>query len=87
MQNEGMAIVQIRDVPDDVQAELVRRAKASGQSLQQYMRALLIDQTRRADASLVWAQAAERARAAGASYPLEEAVSDVRGLREEDRVS
>lgn len=32
-----MTNIQIRDVPDEVHAELVRRADAAGQSLQQYL--------------------------------------------------
>jgi hypothetical protein len=32
-----MPHVQIRDVPNDVHAELIRRAEAAGQSLQQYL--------------------------------------------------
>lgn len=33
-----MATIQIRDVPDDVHAYLQQQARASGQSLQAYMR-------------------------------------------------
>ncbi len=36
-----MPNVQVRDVPDDVHASLVRRASAAGQSLQQYLAAQL----------------------------------------------
>jgi hypothetical protein len=86
MQDEGMVIMQVRDVPDEVQAELVRRAKASQQSLQQYMRNLLIAQVRRPDASEIWARAGERARQEGSVYDLADAVDDVRAIREEDRL-
>ena len=41
MYNACMANVQIRGVPDDVHAELVRRAELAGQSLQQYLSAQL----------------------------------------------
>lgn len=34
----SMTNVLIRDVPDDVHGELLRRAEAAGQSLQQYLR-------------------------------------------------
>jgi antitoxin FitA len=81
-----MAIIQIRDVPDDVQAELVRRAKASQQSLQQYMRGMVIAQARRPELSQVWAGVAERARREGGAYELADAAADVRALREDDRV-
>ncbi|MCD9623849.1 FitA-like ribbon-helix-helix domain-containing protein [Rhabdothermincola salaria] len=36
-----MPNVQVRDVPDDVHAELVRRAELAGQSLQQFLAAQL----------------------------------------------
>jgi plasmid stability protein len=36
-----MTNVLIRDVPDDVHGELLRRAEAAGQSLQQYLRSEL----------------------------------------------
>jgi plasmid stability protein len=36
-----MPNVQVRDVPDDVHAALVRRAAQAGQSLQQYLAAQL----------------------------------------------
>lgn len=38
-----MKYVQVRDVPDDVHAELVRRAARAGQSLQQYLLAELAE--------------------------------------------
>ncbi|HEV2068487.1 MAG TPA: hypothetical protein VGR26_01690 [Acidimicrobiales bacterium] len=38
-----MPNVQIRDVPDDVHAALVRRAERAGQSLQQYLAARLAE--------------------------------------------
>lgn len=41
MYNACMPNVQVRDVPDDVHAALVRKADLSGQSLQQYLSAQL----------------------------------------------
>ena len=41
MYNACMPNVQIREVPDDVHAALVRRAELAGQSLQQYLAAQL----------------------------------------------
>jgi antitoxin FitA len=41
-----VATIQIRDIPDDVHAELQRQAKAAGQSLQVFMRQWVLDQTR-----------------------------------------
>ena len=43
MYNACMPNVQIRDVPDDVHAALVRRAERAGQSLQQYLAARLAE--------------------------------------------
>ncbi|MDF3050337.1 MAG: hypothetical protein K0R87_1975 [Pseudonocardia sp.] len=42
-----MATIQIRDIPHDVHEELQRQARASGQSLQAYMRQWVVDRTRR----------------------------------------
>jgi plasmid stability protein len=84
MQNTCMAIIQVRDVPDDVQAELVRRAKAAGQSLQQYLRAMLVTQARRPEPSEFWSDVGRRAHESGASYELAEAADDVRAMRERD---
>lgn len=41
-----MASVQIKHVPDDVRDELARRARAAGQSLQEYLLASLVDAAR-----------------------------------------
>ena len=38
-----MPTIQVRDVPQDAYEAIVERAKANGQSLQQYMRATIID--------------------------------------------
>jgi len=37
LQDESMKSVLIRDLPDDVHAELRRRAESAGKSLQQYL--------------------------------------------------
>lgn len=84
MQNTCMAIIQVRDVPDDVQAELVRRAKEANQSLQQYLRGLLVRQARRPEPSVFWAEVGQRAREERVSYDLQDAVDDVRALRDEE---
>ena len=41
MYDACMPNIQVRDVPDDVHRELVRRAELAGQSLQQYLEAQL----------------------------------------------
>ena len=40
-----MATIQIREIPDDSYEVIRRRAKESGQSIQAYMRRLVIDVT------------------------------------------
>jgi antitoxin FitA len=42
-----VATIQIRDIPRDVHGELQRQARASGQSLQAYVRQWVVDRTRR----------------------------------------
>lgn len=46
-----MASITIRDVPDDVRDELAARAASTGRSLQEYLRAALIDAAKRPDAA------------------------------------
>jgi len=42
--DDGMSVtITVRDVPDDVRDELAARAARSGRSLQEYLRAQLID--------------------------------------------
>jgi hypothetical protein len=86
MQNACVAIVQIRDVPDEVQAELVRRARNAGQSLQQYVRNLLVRQAQRPEIAEFWRGVEERLResAGSCSYSLSEAVEDVRAIRDDE---
>ncbi len=85
VQNGCMGIMQIRDLPDDVHAEFTRRARLAHQSLQQYMRAFLIEHAQRPSTAQIWTDAAIRARENQASYPLDEAVADVRAMRDRDR--
>ncbi len=57
MHNASMPVsITIRDVPDDVRDELAARAKLSGQSLQEYVRARLVALTSRPDAATVVAR-------------------------------
>jgi len=53
--NEGMATIQVRDVPDEVAEVYRRRAEASGRSLQSYMREQLIQGAHRRDKAEVMA--------------------------------
>lgn len=52
--------VTIRDVPDRTRDELAARAAASGRSLQEYLRAKLIELARRPDTEAVLARIRER---------------------------
>ena len=67
-----MTSVQIKDVPEQVHAVLRRRAAASHQSLQEYLRTLLIEETSRPTLDEILDRAGGRA---GGSVPLESAVA------------
>ena len=60
MQNACMPSITIRDIPPDARDELAARAAASGQSLQQYLRAELIDLAHRPDNAQIMAEIRER---------------------------
>ena len=55
----------IRDVPNDVRDELAARAARAGQSLQEYLRTMLVAQTAHPTAADVLARARARVRATG----------------------
>jgi antitoxin FitA len=57
-----MASVTIRDVPDDTRDELAARAARSGRSLQEYLRAKLIELARRPEPEVFLARVRERRR-------------------------
>jgi plasmid stability protein len=57
--------ITIRDVPDSTRDELAARAARSGRSLQEYLRAELIELARRADAEALIARIRERKLATG----------------------
>ncbi len=65
MQLVGVAIT-VRDVPDDVRDELAARAARAGKSLQEYLRAMLIDATAHPPVADVIARARGRVEATGA---------------------
>ncbi|HEY5150525.1 MAG TPA: hypothetical protein VIJ23_12015 [Mycobacterium sp.] len=60
-----MVAVTIRDVPDDVRDELAARAAHSGQSLQEYLRAILVMVASRPTVDDVLARARARVTATG----------------------
>lgn len=73
-----MTSVQIKDVPEQVHAVLRQRAAASHQSLQEYLRTLLIEETSRPTLDEVLDRAGGRA---GGSVPLSSAVAILRDDR------
>ena len=58
--------ITVRDVPDAVRDELAARAARSGKSLQEYVRAMLVDATARPPVADVIARARARVDATGA---------------------
>ena len=62
MQNAVMPTtsITIRNVPEETHAELAARAALCGQSLQEYLRAELVDLARRPDAKALMARVHER---------------------------
>lgn len=57
--------ITIRDVPDDVRAELAARAARAGKSLQEYLRGMLIESTARPPVADVMARARARVAVTG----------------------
>ncbi|MEO5679144.1 MAG: hypothetical protein ABIS47_05680 [Acidimicrobiales bacterium] len=60
-----MGSVTIRDVPDDTRDALAARAASSGRSLQEYLKAELIELARRPTADALMARVRERKRLTG----------------------
>jgi plasmid stability protein len=57
--------ITVRDVPDEVRDELAVRAARAGQSLQEYLRAMLVDTAEHPPVADVIARARSRLRATG----------------------
>jgi plasmid stability protein len=57
--------ITVREVPDEVRDELAARAARAGQSLQEYLRTMLIDSTSRPPVADVVARARARVNATG----------------------
>ncbi|MGD1051280.1 MAG: hypothetical protein ABR947_09435 [Solirubrobacteraceae bacterium] len=70
-----MPSIQIKDVPDDTHAVLRRRAAAAHQSLQEYLRALLVEQASGPTLEEVLDRAGGRA---GGSLPFAAATAALR---------
>jgi antitoxin FitA len=76
-----MPAITVRDVPEQVRAELAARAARDGQSLQEYVLALLTDSASRPRPKDVAARARARVAATGARVSRE----DILSARDADR--
>lgn len=79
VKNAQVKSVQVKTVPEDVHAELRRRAALAGQSLQEYLLARLVDEVGRPDLREVLARAGQRS---GGSVPFSFARGVVRRSRD-----
>lgn len=73
--------ITIRDVPDDTRDELAARAALTGRSLQEYLRAQLIDLAGRPDSDALLARIRQRKERTGSTLPAE----TILGHRDADR--
>ena len=73
--------ITIRDVPDETRDELAARAALTGRSLQEYVRAQLIELARRPDSEVLLARIRDRKQRTGSSL----AVESILGHRDADR--
>lgn len=63
--------ITIRDVPEDTGRELAARAAATGRSLQEYLRAHLVDLARRPDPEVLMARVRARKKETGSQLSTE----------------
>ena len=77
-QNGAMPSIQIKDVPEQTHAVLRQRAAAAHQSLQEYLRARLVEEASRPTLDEILDRAGGRA---GGSVPLKAAVAALRSDR------
>ncbi len=73
--------ITIRDVPDETGAELAARAALSGRSLQEYLRARLIEMAERPDPEAWLARVRARKAITGTGVSRD----DILGFRDADR--
>lgn len=64
-----MPSITVRNVPDDVRDELASRAARAGQSLQEHLRAELIEMARKPSAADLLARARARSRVTASHLP------------------
>lgn len=81
MHNACMTSITIRDVPDEVRDELAARARLSGRSLQEYLRAELTELAGRPDPVVLMAQVRDRTRRTGSRL----SASQILAHRDHDR--
>ena|SRR5215203_3669855 len=75
MQNVSMTTITIRDVPNQTHAELSARAALAGQSLQEYLRAKLVEVAEWPDAKTLISRARERKQATRSLLPADQILS------------
>ena len=73
--------ITVRDVPDEVRDEPASRAALTGRSLQEYLRAKLMELARQPDAEALMARIQARTAASASSLPRERILA----YRDEDR--
>ena len=73
--------ITVRDVPDETRNELAARAALAGRSLQEYLRAKLIELAGQPDAEVLVA----RIRARKAAHPVSLTAEQIFLYRDEDR--
>jgi antitoxin FitA len=76
-----MTSITVRDVPDETRDELAARAALTGRSLQEYLRATLIDIARRPDVEVLLTQVRFHKAATGSAL----SVDDILAHKDEDR--
>jgi hypothetical protein len=77
-----MPLIQIRDVPEPVRDELARKAAAAGQSMQAYLLGELTKLAERPSMAEIIKRAQGRAKAAGSTVTMDDAVAAVRAARD-----
>jgi plasmid stability protein len=77
-----VASILIRDVPDDVRADLARRAARNGQSMQEFLKAALVDLVAKPDIE-EWLERvrAYQAKPGFKGLTSEQIVEDIREMR------
>jgi len=67
--------ITIRDVPEETRDELASRAALTGRSLQEYLRAQLVELTRKPDADAWTARVRARKQASGSVLSADQIIS------------